>query len=53
MDAATLNFPDNHFDLVMAAYIVEARTRLLYGLRAPESGETSRLDYQMVSCRGD
>lgn len=32
---------------------IEARTRLLYGLRAPESGETSRLDYQMVTCRGD
>jgi hypothetical protein len=32
---------------------IEARTRLLYGLRVPESGEMSRLDYQMVSCRGD
>jgi hypothetical protein len=32
---------------------IEARTRLLYGLREPESGEISRLDYQMVTCRGD
>jgi hypothetical protein len=29
---------------------IEARTRVLYGLRAPETGETSRLDYQMVRC---
>lgn len=32
---------------------IEARTRVLYGLREPETGEISRLDYQMVSCRGD
>jgi hypothetical protein len=32
---------------------IEARTRLLYGLREPETGEMSRLDYQMVTCRGD
>ena len=32
---------------------IEARTRLLYGLREPVSGETSRLDYQMVTCSGD
>jgi hypothetical protein len=32
---------------------IEARTRLLYGLRAPVSDEMSRLDYQMVSCRDD
>lgn len=30
---------------------IEARTRVLYGLRAPETDEMSRLDYQMVSCR--
>jgi len=30
---------------------IETRTRLVYGLRAPESDEMSRLDYQMVSCR--
>lgn len=29
---------------------IEARTRVLYGLRAPETDETSRLDYQMVRC---
>jgi hypothetical protein len=29
---------------------IEARTRLLYGLRRPEGNETSRLDYQMVRC---
>jgi dipeptidase len=29
---------------------IEARTRLLYGLRAPETDELSRLDYQMVHC---
>ena len=29
---------------------IEARTRLLYGLRTPENDEISRLDYQMVSC---
>ena len=32
---------------------IEVRTRLLYGLREPASEEMSRLDYQMVSCRGD
>jgi hypothetical protein len=30
---------------------IEARTRLLYGLREPSGNEMSRLDYQMVSCR--
>ena len=30
---------------------IEARTRVLYGLRSPQTDETSRLDYQMVSCR--
>ena len=30
---------------------VEARTRVLYGIRQPESDTMSRLDYQMVSCR--
>jgi dipeptidase len=29
---------------------IEARTRLLYGLRVPEGGETSQLDYTMVRC---
>jgi dipeptidase len=29
---------------------IEARTRLLYGLRAPENDEMSRLDYQLVNC---
>ena len=32
---------------------IEARTRLLYGLREPSGSEMSRLDYQMVSCRDD
>jgi len=32
---------------------IDARTRVLYGLREPETGELSRLDYQMVTCRGD
>jgi len=32
---------------------IEARTRVLYGLRNPETDEISRLDYQMVTCRGD
>jgi hypothetical protein len=32
---------------------IEARTRLLYGLRVPNTDEMSRLDYQMVSCRDD
>ncbi len=32
---------------------IEARTRLLYGLREPQTQEISRLDYQMVSCRAD
>lgn len=31
---------------------IEERTRHLYGLRVPESDEISRLDYQMVTCRG-
>jgi dipeptidase len=30
---------------------IEARTRVLYGLREPETDELSRLDYQMVTCR--
>jgi len=30
---------------------IEARTRVLYGLRSPQTDEMSRLDYQMVSCR--
>jgi dipeptidase len=30
---------------------IEARTRLLFGLRLPEGEETGRLDYQMVQCR--
>lgn len=30
---------------------IEARTRVLYGIRKPEGAETNRLDYQMVSCR--
>ena len=30
---------------------IEARTRVLYGLRKPTTGEMSRLDYQMVTCR--
>lgn len=29
---------------------IEARTRVLYGLRSPESDEISRLDYDMVRC---
>ena len=29
---------------------IEARTRVLYGLRLPEADETSRLDSQMVRC---
>ncbi|MEE4162151.1 MAG: C69 family dipeptidase [Woeseiaceae bacterium] len=29
---------------------IEARTRVLYGLRLPQTDEMSRLDYQMVSC---
>ncbi|HNP37250.1 MAG TPA: C69 family dipeptidase [Woeseiaceae bacterium] len=29
---------------------IEARTRVLYGIREPEGNETSRLDYQMVKC---
>jgi len=32
---------------------IEARTRLLYGLREPSGNEMSRLDYKMVSCRDD
>ncbi|MEE4174289.1 MAG: C69 family dipeptidase [Xanthomonadales bacterium] len=31
---------------------IEARTELLYGLRPPEGGAMSALDYQMISCRG-
>jgi dipeptidase len=30
---------------------IETRTRLLYGIQAPEHDEMSRLDYQMVTCR--
>ena len=30
---------------------IEARTRLLFGLRRPEGAEMSALDYQMISCR--
>jgi hypothetical protein len=30
---------------------IEVRTRVLYGLREPETDELSRLDYQMVTCR--
>lgn len=30
---------------------IEARTRVLYGIREPQDDELSRLDYQMVSCR--
>jgi len=29
---------------------IEARTRVLYGLRSPETDEVSRLDYTMVRC---
>ncbi len=29
---------------------IEERTRLIYGLRQPQTGEISRLDYQMVKC---
>jgi dipeptidase len=29
---------------------IEARTRVLFGLRRPETDEISRLDYQMVRC---
>ena len=29
---------------------IEARTEVLYGLRAPETDEMSLLDYQMVGC---
>jgi dipeptidase len=29
---------------------IEARTKILYGVRAPESNEMSLLDYQMVRC---
>jgi dipeptidase len=32
---------------------IEARTRVLYGLREPVTDEMSRLDYQMVTCRGE
>jgi len=30
---------------------IEARTRMLYGLREPVADEMSRLDYQMVTCQ--
>jgi len=30
---------------------IEARTRLLFGLRRPRGTEMSALDYQMISCR--
>jgi hypothetical protein len=30
---------------------IETRTRLLYGIRKPEGGEVSRLDYDQVSCQ--
>lgn len=29
---------------------IQARTEVIYGLRSPESGELSRLDYRMVMC---
>lgn len=32
---------------------IEARTRLVFGLRDPQSDDISRLDYQMVTCRGE
>ena len=32
---------------------IEARTRVIFGLREPRTDEISRLDYQMVTCRGD
>lgn len=32
---------------------IEVRTRLIFGLRAPETAELSRLDYQMVTCRDE
>ncbi len=32
---------------------IEARTRVIFGLREPQTDEISRLDYQMVSCRSD
>jgi len=32
---------------------IEARTRVIYGLRAPAGEEMSSLDYQMISCRDD
>ena len=32
---------------------IEARTRVLFGLRKPETDEMSKLDYQMVTCRGE
>ncbi|MDZ7642954.1 MAG: C69 family dipeptidase [Woeseiaceae bacterium] len=31
---------------------IEARTKVLYGIRAPETDTMSELDYQMVTCRG-
>ena len=32
---------------------IEERTRLIFGLREPHTDELSRLDYQMVTCRGE
>jgi dipeptidase len=32
---------------------IEARTRVIFGLREPQTDEISRLDYQMVTCRGE
>jgi len=32
---------------------IAERTRHIFGLRAPQTDEISRLDYQMVTCRGD
>lgn len=32
---------------------IAERTRHIYGLREPQTEEISRLDYQMVTCRGD
>jgi hypothetical protein len=32
---------------------IEARTRVLFGLREPQTDQVSRLDYQMVTCRGE
>jgi hypothetical protein len=32
---------------------IEARTRVIFGLREPQTDEISRLVYQMVTCRGE